>query len=363
MSRLGFRRAALLSVAPLALVALFAGLARIGVPVGFAGARAGDHGPLFVLGVFFTLISLERAVAFGSLAGYSAPALGLLFGLGVVANVPELYPVSVLGAAALVLLNAALWRKQASAHVALMFVGSLSLLFGNLVWVMGAAVSDVVLSWIAFFVLTIVAERIELARFASPPRRAVQGILLLAFTMAGLALFRVDGDSWVVRTSGALLTLIGAWLMRYDLARRTIRQPGLPRYAAVAALGGAAWLCCSGLLLVARGLPPAGPLYDAALHGIFVGFVLSMVFGHAPIILPAVARVPLPFHAVLYAPLLALHLGLIAREAGDLLGLPLLRQAGGLTNALALLAFVGAGVWARRRGLSSQHTNHVLGAE
>jgi len=32
---------------------MFAGLARLGVPVSAAGARAASHGPLFVSGVFF----------------------------------------------------------------------------------------------------------------------------------------------------------------------------------------------------------------------------------------------------------------------------------------------------------------------
>ena len=36
---------------------------------------------------------------------------------------------------------------------------------------------------------------------------------------------------------------------------------------------------------------------------LLLGFVFSMVFGHAPIVLPAVARLRLPYHPVLYLPL------------------------------------------------------------
>ena len=208
-----------------------------------------------------------------------------------------------------------------------------------------------VLSWITFFVLTIVAERIELARFVSPPRRAIQALLGVGFAIAVLGLLGQHCDGWCPRAYGALLALMGAWLLRYDLARRTLRQHGLPRYAAVAALLAASWLSCSGILLASVGLPPVGPTYDAVLHGIFIGFVLSMVFGHAPIILPAVARISLPFHVVLYAPLLGLHCGLIARIAGDLLGSPVLRQGGGLVNALSLVAFPVSAIWARRQTL------------
>ena len=363
MFNLTLRRALLLSVAVVALVAMFAGLARLGVPVSVAGARAASHGPLFVLGVFFPLIALERAVAFGRRAGYVAPILGLVAGLGLVADLPTLRPVCVPAAAALVLLNASLWRKQASAHMVLMLAGSVSLLVGSLAWTLGDAVSEVVLCWMTFFVLTIVAERIELSRFVAPPRRAVSGLLGVSFVIAGLAAVSLNGDPWSPRAYGTLLALVGAWVLRYDLARRTLRQHALPRYAAVAALLGACWLCCSGVLLAVSGLPVGGPIYDAILHGVFVGFVLSMVFGHAPIILPAVARAPMPFHVVLYSPLLVLHGGLVARWGGDLFGLPLLRQTGGLLSALALVAFPVCAVCARRLELAGHDSDHTLGTQ
>jgi hypothetical protein len=121
-------------------------------------------------------------------------------------------------------------------------------------------------------------------------------------------------------------------------------------------------LTSAGLLLTVLGLPAAGPSYDAILHAVFVGFVLSMVFGHAPLILPAVARIALPFHRVLYAPLLLLHIGLLARCSGDLALVPWLRQAGGLLNALALVAFVAGALWARRQAATGHDPNHAFGA-
>jgi len=82
---------------------------------------------------------------------------------------------------------------------------------------------------------------------------------------------------------------------------------------------------------------------------VFVGFVLSMVFAHAPIILPAVARVEVPFHPALYAPLALLHVGLLVRLAGDASGVFALRRAGGLMNALSLAALALAVLWSRAR--------------
>jgi hypothetical protein len=106
---------------------------------------------------------------------------------------------------------------------------------------------------------------------------------------------------------GVVLVLLAAWLFAFDLARLTIRQDRLPRYVAACLLAGYFWLGVGGALMaLAVG-------YDAALHAIFVGFVFSMVFGHAPVILPAVLRVRFPYHPLLYAPLVLLHASLAVR--------------------------------------------------
>jgi hypothetical protein len=78
-----------------------------------------------------------------------------------------------------------------------------------------------------------------------------------------------------------------------------------------------------------------------------------MVFGHAPVILPAVLRVRFPYHALLYAPLVLLHATLALRVAGDLAGSAGLRAAAGAGNAAAIALFILAAaalvLGARRR--------------
>ena len=64
---------------------------------------------------------------------------------------------------------------------------------------------------------------------------------------------------------------------------------------------------------------------------------MSMVLAHAPVILPAVVRRPLPYRPVLWLPLVALHVSLLARVAGDALGADVLWRAGGVGTVLALL--------------------------
>jgi hypothetical protein len=76
------------------------------------------------------------------------------------------------------------------------------------------------------------------------------------------------------------------------------------------------------------------------LHAIFLGFVFSMIFGHAPIIFPAVAKLRIPYHPAFYLPLAALHLSLLLRQIGDLAGLPTLLRDAAIGNAAALLLFI-----------------------
>jgi hypothetical protein len=57
------------------------------------------------------------------------------------------------------------------------------------------------------------------------------------------------------------------------------------------------------------------------------------------IVLPAVARLEVPYTAWLYAPLVLLHASLATRVVGDLTDLGLLRRLGGIGNALALGCF------------------------
>jgi hypothetical protein len=134
---------------------------------------------------------------------------------------------------------------------------------------------------------------------------------------------------------------LALWLVRYDVARRTVLTQGLPRYIAACLLTGYGWMGVSGLLFLGYGLQVGGPVYDAALHALFVGFVMAMIFGHAPIIFPSVLNLPISYRPVFYSHLILLHLSLLVRLIGDLGGGPvLLRQWGGLLNAVSILLFL-----------------------
>jgi hypothetical protein len=65
-----------------------------------------------------------------------------------------------------------------------------------------------------------------------------------------------------------------------------------------------------------------------------------MVFGHAPIIFPAVTRAAMPYHWTFYLPLALLAISLALRIAGDLADIAEWRRLAAAGSALALLLFV-----------------------
>ncbi|MBF6612481.1 MAG: hypothetical protein IVW55_05070 [Chloroflexi bacterium] len=79
-----------------------------------------------------------------------------------------------------------------------------------------------------------------------------------------------------------------------------LRQKGVTRFIAASLLAGYAWLMLAGALGLLFGGVAAGPRYDALLHSIFLGFAFSMIFPHAPVILPAVTGLALPFRSAFY---------------------------------------------------------------
>lgn len=337
------------------LLGVWAGLVRLGWAFPLPRAELLLlHGPLMASGFFGTVIGLERAVAAARRPAYLGPAATALGAVLLVAGAPALAGIGAmaLGSGVLALTTADVWRRQRTLFNATLLAGALCWLTGNILWLAGVAVAGVVPWWAAFLVLTIAGERLELSRLL-PPAPAAQRLF-----GAGLLLFLalLVLGAWfpetAARPQALVLLALTAWLVRYDIARRTVRQAGLTRFIAVALLSAYGWLAVSALLGL---LPPGlagGSLRDAVLHTLFLGFVFSMVFGHAPVILPAVTRFAVDYHPVFYLHLLLLHASLALRVAADLGGWTGAVRLAGLINGLALLLFMAntiAGVWRGRR--------------
>lgn len=320
---------------------VLAGLARLGLPVPGAIARfLAVHGALMVGGFFGTLIGLERAVALGGRWPYLAPLLSGLSVIAVLWGVAPFWPPLLMSLAALMMLAACyvVWRRQPLAHHAALAFAALAWLLGNGVWLFTQGVPAAVPLWASFLVLTIAAERLELSRFLPTPaaaRRSFRFIVGLLLASATLSLL----SDVCLRVFSLALFALACWLLRYDIARRTVRSAGLTRYMAVCLLSAYAWLAL-GAMLGAFGQLSAGQvLRDAALHALLLGFVMSMVFGHAPVIVPAITRLKFRWHAGFYVPLLVLHLSLGLRTLAGLFGNFALRQWAAIGNSLVLVLF------------------------
>ncbi|MFD2767999.1 hypothetical protein [Micromonospora eburnea] len=333
------------------LTGLYAALLLLDLPLPAPAAPLEQvHGPLMVLGFVGTLVALERAVALGSRRALLAPACSGAGAVTLVLTGPTLAGrlLLMLAGVLLLLIYRRLWQRQPGASLLAQGLGAFAWYAATLLWLAGSTVPEIV-PWLATFVVaTIAGERLELAHLALPRHgvpwfSAALGVLTAGATAstlwpaAGTRLFGVG-----------LLATVG-WLAVYDVARRTVRGVGLPRYVAAGLLAGYAWLALAGLLWAGAGPATGGPRYDATLHALFLGFTMSMIFVHAPVILPAVLRRPLPYRPWLYAPLALLHASLLARVVvGDGLGVQPVWRVAGTLNVLAVLAFLACAVIAMR---------------
>ena len=156
-----------------------AGLSRLGVAVPDAAASAASlHGPLMIGGFFGVVIALERAVAVGRGWPYLAPLLAGLGGIVAMAGAARAAAALML-VASLVLVAASvdILRRQRALFTFTIAAGAACWAVGNLLWLLGTPVHGVVAWWLAFPILTIAGERLELTRFL-PPSRPATGLFV-----------------------------------------------------------------------------------------------------------------------------------------------------------------------------------------
>lgn len=323
------------------LLGIGGGLGRLGAGPGPEAAVA-LHGALMLPGFLGTLIGVERAVASRRTWAWAAP---LLTGAGALAALASggAGPARAAVAAGSVIFVAVLVTGFPSLRApaqAVQVAAAACLAVGSLRFAAGAPIWAAVPWWVAFPLLTIAGERLDISRVVQPPatwRRAFVAIVGLA--LLGLAFGEVSRDVGV-RIQGLAWAALAGWLWRFDLARRSWRRPGLPGFMAVAILSGYGWLAIGGLGALFHGLPPAGPLADGLLHAWLLGFVFPLIFAHAPVIFPAVLGVEIRYRRSFHLHLWLLHAGLVVRLAGDLAQSLAVRRAGAWLNAAAIVLFL-----------------------
>lgn len=326
----------------LLILGMAGGMQLLGIPLPAATARLADlHAPLMVLGFVGTVISLERAVALRAIWAYFAP-------LFIVAGaVSLLFVPGALGAWAItaglsvhVVQYVAIWRRQQMTATAIQGLGALLGALAGLLWAADVPIPNLVPLLAMFLVLTIGGERLELARVAAPPTRAQSMLLMIAVLIAIIAVLTVIMPAIALPGLGVGLLAMVVWLLRYDIIRMTARQGGLPRFVAYCLYAGYAWLAVAGIGWLLGGAHTEGVLYDATTHAIFLGFVITAIMAHAPLILPGMLGVGIPFHPALYAPAGLLHASLLVRViGGDAWGSTLALQVGGVGAVAAIVLF------------------------
>jgi hypothetical protein len=353
------RRAPFLALGMLSLVAgVLGGLARAGLDWSPApGGSVWQHGALMIGGFLGTVISLERAVSVRRSWAYAAPLGTGAGGILLVARpLASLGPLLVaIGAWAMLAALADAARRHPSRWILAQLAGGACFAIGATLLAVGWPLGEVLPWWEAFLVLTIAGERLELSRLLQPTRGALHAFTLAsAVLVGGAALQTIGFVDLGLRIAGAASLGLAAWLGRWDLARKSIRRPGLPRFMAVALLSGHAWLAVAGWLALVDGAA-TGLERDARLHALLLGFVFSMIFGHAPVIFPTVLGLPVAYRSRFWIHLGLLHAGVILRVASDVMGSVEGRSAAAVLNAAAIALFLLQTVTSLGRRAPSAH--------
>lgn len=305
------------------------------------------HGALMVNGFLGTLISIERAAALQlhltprmARLAYLAPLSSAVGAVLLLLDLSSAALLMTLGSVGMVIMFAFIITRHPALYTLTMALGAVCWLGGNLLWLSGEPLSQSAAWWMAFVVLTVAGERLELSRILRLSWRATLGfgaVVGLFIMGVGLTWFAYDAG---MRLLGLGLIALTLWLVYHDISRRTIRQQGLPRFVAFCLVMGYVWLAVAGGLALAYGGVRVGLAYDALLHSVFLGFTFSMIFGHAPIILPALLHLRLRYSPRFYLHLALLHVSVLARVAGDVGADYTLRRWGAMLNALVLLVFI-----------------------
>lgn len=318
------------------LAAIWSGWIRIGWNFPASGL-ASQHGTLMVNGFLASLIFLERAVSFKNKWILLLPLLNALsilaFAFHLISAAEIIF---VVGSIGYLLMCIYFIFRFKELYYLVFLIASFCLVTGNIILYKTSFYPSAVNWWIGFFLFTIVAERLELSRFLSLNNLK----RLLLWICLGVVLFAL---AWPFHFYGNIFLSIGIgmtalWLLKYDMARHSVKVKGQHRYSGLLLIAGYGWLLIMSLLMIVQDKLVFG--YDAILHSFFIGFVFSMIFSHAVIILPAITKIPVKlYRPILYAWFILLQASLVVRILADIIGDVLCRKIGGMANGVSILLF------------------------
>jgi hypothetical protein len=338
MSQIKTQRLPFLILAFVSLVVgIIAGLGRIGwTQIGFPSMI--HHGGIMIGGFLGTLISLEKIIPLKKKFLYVFPVLSgssiIAFLLGQPESAFILLMAASIGLTAVFLIYL---LRERSLIYALMALGSLSWLVGNILMLYENFYPLAIAWWMGFTLLIISAERLELMKFL-PVTNSWKHFftsLLLLFLVSSMFSFHGTG----ALVSGVSLIASALWLLKFDLIGITIKKTGLTKFIAVALLSGYVSLLLSGVFTTSLSGNAFG--YDITLHTFFIGFVFSMIFAHGPIILPGVIGSNVkPYHRIFYLWLILLHFSWLLRAIGGVTLEMEWRRLSGIISLISILGYL-----------------------
>jgi hypothetical protein len=331
-------------VFPLVILALLAGVAGGWIRLGYMEynitGTAANHGILMVGGFLGTLISLERAMVMKNkvwlmvplCSGLSIPVLLLLgwptVGVGFLLA-------SSMGLMAIMYLQS---LNHPAVYQYIMSIGAVCWMIGNFMLLYSGFVPAAVPWWMGFILFTIVGERLELSKFLPTPKLAKNALVwLLGAFLIGMWLPFHGSGNWLM---GIAVILISFLLLHFDMAKIASKKNKQFKYIGIGLRVGYVWLTLNGIILCF--FEAHAMHYDLYLHTFFLGFTFSMIWAHAPIILPMVLNIRHnPYHPVLWLGWTVFQLSLLGRVLGSFAIHSEFRSWFGIVNGWSILLMFG----------------------
>ena len=317
------------------LAAIWSGWIRIGISLPVTKLAA-HHGSLMINGFLASLILLERATTFHRKIILLLPLINAASVLMGIFNIPYFELVHLGCCAGFVLMCIYFIYRYKELYYYVFLAAAICLLAGNIVLYKTHLYPAAIVWWMEFLLFTIVAERLELTQFL--PLKTSRKILLIGSLalvfISGILPFHLYGNI----AFAIALAFTAFWLLKYDMAYKSIKAKGQHRYSGLLLITGYCWLIVTAIVFIAWNNFAFG--YDAVIHSFFIGFVFSMIFSHAPIILPAVLKMPVKiFRPRLYLWFVLLQASLLVRVIADIAEDAACRKYAGFTTGIIILVF------------------------
>lgn len=282
---------------------LLGGASRMGLFPGTPLSIVSNHGALMLMGFISALIAVERGMTLKDLYAKAAAILFQAGGLFLVAGIKFAAYFSWFSGSVSFLFWAFkyLFRFRGK-FSSFLFVYSACMLFAGVVfYVFGFPASFYVFCWAAFVVCFVCGERMDMLQIRNPRKDAYFAVFA-SIPFSIMAVINVQKE-FMSAFFAALLFAV----MPQDLGLKMYRKPGFSKFFSVGLMTSYFWLGVSAFLWV------VDSAWDSMLHVVFLGFVGSMIFTHAPIAIPAIMRMRHFYSWHLYIPFTILQASIAIR--------------------------------------------------